>query len=89
MLMKFQPLCCIKFQTDCEAQAEGMGGCEGEGKASFLRSHTVAEELVHEHDIPTVCLFQEKTGRFCIAINTLALSVFLSFVQSHWHKEFQ
>jgi len=32
MLVKFQPLCCIKVQTDYEAQAEGLGEREGEGK---------------------------------------------------------
>lgn len=54
MLVKFQPLCCIKVQTDYEAQAEGLGEHEGEGKATFLRSHAVAEEPVHGNYIQTV-----------------------------------
>lgn len=53
MLVKFQPLCCIKVQTDYEAQA-GLGAQEEEGKATFLRSHAVAEEPVHGNYIQTV-----------------------------------
>lgn len=42
----FQALCCITIQTDFEAQAEGLGESEGEGKAN-IRSRALAEEPVN------------------------------------------
>lgn len=53
MLVKFQPLRCIKVQTDYEDQAEGLAEHEGEWKSTFLRSHAVAEEPVHGNHIQT------------------------------------
>lgn len=59
MLVTFQPLFCITIQTAFEAQAEGLGESEGEGKA---RSHGIAEEPVNGNYIKTVQVSLPRRG---------------------------